>query len=128
MHEENEALALRGYELFGKADLSGLRELFVPEALWHTPILAFEPEYKGVEAILGYFARLHELSEGTIKIVIDHTLSDSDRVAVLQRVTATRADRKLDSPMVLVFEIRDGKVVEVTEYAAEPNRLQEFWS
>lgn len=130
MHEENLELAKRGYQLFGKGDLDTLKkDVFGPGVIWRTEGPGpFESEYKGVDALIGYFGQLFELSDGTFKAEPLHIYADDDRAVAIQHVTGSRAGKLLDTRMVLVFEIRGGKVFEVTQFAAEPSKLEEFWS
>jgi hypothetical protein len=129
LREENLAKTQKGYDAFAAADLDAFRELIASDAVWRTVGQdVFEAEYKGIDAILGYFTRLFELSGGTFKVDVTHMLADDDRSIVMQRVTATREDKTLDTHMVIVFEIRDGMVREITEYTADPAALMAFWS
>lgn len=130
MREQNLELATRGYELFGKADLDTMKkEIFSPDVVWRTEGFApFETEYKGIEAVVGYFGGLFERSGGTFKAEPLHVYADDDRAVVIQHVTGTRAGKLLDTRMVLVFEIHDGRVFEVTQFGAEPSKLEAFWS
>lgn len=130
VREKNLALAARGYELFSKADLDGLRrEIFTEDAIWRTAGYGrFDLEYKGVDAVMGYFTELAELTGGTFKAEPLHILADDERAVVIQRVTGTREDRLLDTLMLLVFEIRDDKVYEVTQYVPEAKTHEVFWA
>jgi ketosteroid isomerase-like protein len=128
MREKNLELTRIGYDAFAKGDLAAFRDLFTPDIVWRTIGMVFEPEHKGVDAVLGYFTRLYELSDGTFTLDVEHMLGDDERVMVIQRVKAMRAGNLLDTHLVLVFEIHDGRVWEVTEFAAEPAKLMAFWS
>lgn len=129
LREENLAKTQKGYDAFVAGDLDAFRELIASDAVWRTVgQVVFEPEYKGIDAILGYFTTLFELSGGTFKVDVTHMLADDERSIVMQRVTATREGKALDTHMVIAYEIRDGMVREVTEYAADPAALQTFWS
>lgn len=130
MREQNLELVMRGYELFGRGDLDGLRkEVFTPDVVWRTGgPRRFELEYKGVDALMSYFGQLFELSGGTFKAEPLHTYADDDRAVAIQHVTGTRAGKLLDTRIVLVFEVRDSKVYDVTQFAAEPSKLEEFWT
>lgn len=130
MREENLDLAKRGYMLFGKADLDTLKkEVFDADVIWRTEgVGPFESEYRGVDALLGYFGQLFDLSSGTVKAEPLHIYGDLDRAVAIQRLTASRAGKLLDTKLVLVFEIHENRVFDVTEFAAEPSELDKFWS
>lgn len=130
VREKNLTLTKRGYELFSKGDLDTLRdEIFAEDIIWRTPGHAvFEPEYKGVDAVMEYFTKLFDLTGGTFKVEPVHILADDERSMVLQHVTGTRAGKLLDIDLVLVFEVRDDKVYEVTEYVPQLSTLEAFWA
>lgn len=129
MREENLTLAKRGYELFANGDFDTLRrEVFSPDIVWRTAAHgAFEAEYKGVDAVLGYFTKLFELSSGTFRTEPVHILADDDRSVVIQHVSGTRDGKRLETEMINVFEVRDGKVYEVTQFVTDSSVLEAFW-
>ncbi len=128
MREENLSLAKRGYELFAKGDFDTIRgELFAPDIVWRTAHGAFDAEYKGVDAVLGYFTKLFELSSGTFKSEPVHILADDERAVVIQHVSGTRNGKLLEAEMINVFEVRDGKVYEVTQFTTDSSMLEAFW-
>lgn len=129
MREENLALIKRGFEAFTKGDLDTIRSMPTDDAIWYTPGHGmFEPEYKGQEGAISYLTRLFELTDGTFKTIPESYFADDDKVVVLERITANRSGRMLDSHIIHVFEIRSDKVYRVTEYVAEPQKLIDFWS
>lgn len=130
MREQNLKLTKRGYDLFSKGDVETLRlELFTEDAIWKTAATeVFEPEYKGIDAIVGYWMKLFEMTGGTFKVTPVHILADDERSVAIQHISGSREGKILESEIALVFHVRDGKVYEVTEYASEPASLQAFWS
>jgi uncharacterized protein len=130
MREENLALIKRGYEAFGKGDFDTIREMMSgPDAVWRTPGYApFNAEYKGFEGVIQYFTTLSKLSDGTFKSEPETFFADGDQVVCVTHSTGTRDRKMLDSHMIHLFRIRDGKVYEVTTFVAEPKRHEEFWA
>jgi uncharacterized protein len=128
VREENVQTLRRGYEAFARRDLETIRDTFADDCVWYTPGIVFDPEYKGMERSLEYLSKLIELSGGTFKTEPEAFLADDDRVVVLEHVTATRSAKTLDSHVVHVYRLRDGKVAEVTEYQSEPKKTEPFWS
>ncbi len=129
MREENLALVKTGFEAFGKGDLDYVRGMIADDGVWRTPAYEpFLPEYKGPDGVIKYFTALAELSGGTFKIEPTAFYADDERVVVLDHVTGSRLDKMLDTDMVHVFRVRDGKMVEVTTFASDPKRNEEFWS
>lgn len=130
MRDENLALIKRGYEAFGKGDFDTVRDMMSGlDAVWRTPGYGpFESEYKGPEGVIEYFTTLVKLSGGTFKSVPEAFFADDDQVVAITHNTGTREGKILDTHVIHVFHIRDGKVYEVTTYAAEPKRNEEFWA
>jgi uncharacterized protein len=128
VREENVATLRRGYEAFARKDLGTIRETFASDCVWYTPGIVFDPEYKGMERSLEYLSKLIELSGGTFKAEPEAFLADDEHVVVIERVTGTRSGKTLDSRVVHVYRLRDGKVAEVTEYQSEPKKTEPFWS
>ena len=129
MREENLALMKRGYEAFSKGDLATIRAIAHDDEVWVTPGLAeFKTEYHGVDDVIGYLTKLVETTDGTFKDEPEAFFADDDRVTVIEHVTAARKGRTLDTHFIHVYDITDGKVSRVTEYAAEPKKAEAFWS
>lgn len=129
MREDTVALVKRGFEAFAEGDLNAVRAMSAEDGTWTTPKFGvFQGEYKGVESEIEYLAKLRELTDGTFKAEPESFLADGDRVAVIEHLTASRKGRTLDTHIVHVFDVRDGKISRVTEYAAEPTKLEAFWS
>ena len=66
MAHPNEDLTRRGFDAFGKGDVDTLRELFDQDAVWHVPGRSqLSGDHRGMDAILGNFAKTAELTGGT---------------------------------------------------------------
>lgn len=129
MREENVALMKRGYEAFAKGDLEQIRALAHDDEVWATTGMGvFKSEYRGVDEVVGYLGELARSSDGTFKDEPLAFFANDDQVVVLERVTAARKGRTLDSQFIHVYDIKDGKVSHVQEFAAEPKVSEEFWS
>ena len=97
VREEHLAMVGRGYEAFGNGDFDTLRELNDDDTVWRTPGLGpFKGEYKGADGVIQYLTQLFELSEGTIKVEVEHMYADEDRVVVLDHITASRHGKDID--------------------------------
>lgn len=129
MRDENLDLIKKGYEAFGKGDLEFVRSMLSAEGVWRTPGYGvLEDEYKGREGVVKYLTSLFELTDGTFKSESEALFADDDRVVSLDHITGTRKGIVLDTHVVHVFVVRDGKVVEVTDFASEPKANEAFWS
>lgn len=129
MKEANIELLKKGYEAFAKGDLDVIRGMSAADCVWRTPgFEPFKPEYKGIEGTIEYLTKLFEATDGTFKVVPETFVGDDERVVVLSRVTASRMGRMLDTHVVHIYDVHDGKVFETTEFAAEPKKLESFWA
>ncbi len=129
MREANLAHVLSAYEAFRAGDLDALRGKFAEDAVWQTPGLGrIEPTYKGIDGVMTYLTLMFELTDGTIRVEPEHMYADDDRVVVLERVSASRGDENIEFHDVVVYEIRDGKTVEATQYEVEAKTLDLFWA
>jgi ketosteroid isomerase-like protein len=118
-----------GYDAFNKADIKALTDLFAEDAVWHSPgrgVVA--GDYKGRDATFAYFGRLAELTDGTFRANLHSLVAEGDTVIARQTNTATRRDRQLDANVCVVFEMRDGRIVEGREYQYDLYAWDEFFS
>src|SRR5215211_7009530 len=128
MTHPNEELVRRGYEAFSKGDMETLRELFDPEIVWHFPgrsVLA--GDHRGTDAVLGFFARTAELTAGTFRVEVHEVVADDQHTVGLHLATGEREGRTLEDREVLVFHVRDGKVVEAWQYIEDQYAYDEFF-
>jgi ketosteroid isomerase-like protein len=117
MAHPNEDLIRRGYEAFNKGDTHTLREVFDPEIVWHFPgrsVLA--GDHRGTDAVLGLFGRTMELTAGTFRVELHEVVADDQHTVGLHLATGEREGRTLEDREVLVFHVRDNKVVEAWQY------------
>ncbi len=123
----NEELLRQGYEAFGRGDLVEVERMFSPDAVWHAQRLGtLSGDHAGWPAILKFFAGTMELSGGTFRLEIQELLSNDGGAAAVVRSRAERDGRSLDSLQVHLFHVRDGKVVEIWQFA--DTEADRFWS
>ena len=129
MAHPNEDLIRRGYEAFNKGDVETLREVFDPEIVWHFPgrsVLA--GDHRGSDAVLGFFGRTQELTAGTFRVELHEVVADDEHTVGLHLATGERGGRTLEDHEVVVFHVRDDKVVEVWQYVENQYTYDEFFS
>lgn len=124
-----EALVRRAYHDFESGDLELLAVVMAHDVVWHEPGRSpLAGDYKGLEAVLGFLARLKERSDGTFSVEILDVLSEPERVVVFQRETATRRGKGLNVIAAVDFEVHHGKITEVTVYQSDTYIFDEFWA
>jgi ketosteroid isomerase-like protein len=128
--KEDAELIRRGYEAFNKGDMDTLTELFDEDAVWHTPgTSSIAGEHEGREAAFTQFGRYGGETGGTFKAELRYVLADDDGHAVgIHHNSAQRGGKQLDVDCALVFEIRDGRVVDGREHFYDLRAWDEFWS
>ena len=128
--DENVAIMRRAYEAFNKGDLNTLIELFDESVVWHLPgRSSMANDYQGRDATLAYFGQIGQETGGTFQAELQRLLSDDDnRVVGIQRSTGDKDGKHLDVVNAIVFELRDGKIVDGREHFHDLYAWDEFWS
>jgi len=126
---QNIAVIRRGYEAFAKGDIETLKTLFSTNATWHAVPAGILPgNYRGVQAILEFFGRLAQETEGTVRAELQTLAASGDHVFALHRNMGKRKGRTLDDKSVLVFKLDKGVVTEVGEFRFDLPAEAQFWS
>jgi uncharacterized protein len=128
--EENLAVMRRGYEAFNVGDMDTLIEVFDESIVWHLPgRSSMANDYQGRDATLAYFGQLAQKTGGTFRAELQHLLTDDDdRVVGIQRSTADRDGKHLDVGNCIVFQLKDGRVIDGREHFHDLYAWDEFWS
>jgi ketosteroid isomerase-like protein len=130
MAHPNEVLVREAFAAFGRGDIDALQsQYFDPGIRWHFhgrgPLAG---DHEGVARVAGMLARPGELSGGTHSLELHDVIGNDDHVVVLATARAERPGRQLESSVVHVFHVRDGKVTEAWTHHADLYALDEFWS
>ncbi len=128
--KENAETVRRGYEAFNSGDMKTLTEIFDESASWHTPGRgSLAGDKKGRDATFAYFGQLGGETGGTFKATLqDLFTSDDGRVIGIHHNLAERNGKLLDVNCCLVFEFKDGRVVDGREHFDNLYAWDEFWS
>ena len=122
MGHPNEDLVRRGYDAFSSGDMQTLRELWHPDIVWHVPGRSQISGDHRVDAVLGYFGQMMELTGGALRVNVHDVVANDEHAVGLHSTHAERAGKTLDDNNTLVFHVRDGKVTEVWQYQVRPVR------
>ncbi len=125
----NATLVKRAFQAFATRDTATLREVWPDDYVYHYPGRnQLSGDYQGADAVLGFFGRVAELSNGTFRAAPFAVLADDEYVATLVSATAERDGRKLEGVVqVFVARVSDGKIAETWTYQYDP-AVDEFWS
>lgn len=129
MSTSNIDIVRRGYQAFNEADLETLTKLFHPQASWHTPGRSpVAGEKKGREAVFAQFGTYGGATKGTFKADLKELMmSENGRVIGIHHNSAVRDGKRLDTGCCIVFEIKDGQVIEGREHFYDLHNWDEFW-
>lgn len=120
----------RGYQAFNAGDMKTLTEIFHENASWHTPGRSpIAGDFKGREAVFAQFGRYAGETGGNFKAILQHLLkSDEGRVVGVHHNSAKRSGKQLEVDCCIVFEFKDGRIIDGREYFFDLHAWDEFWS
>ena len=105
------------YEAFEKADMETVGEHLTDDVVWHVggnnPLTG---DYKGKDAVFGFFGKLMQNTGGTFKLEVHDILANDEHTVTLVRETAEKDGKKFE-----------GRAVHVTHVDSE-GRVKEFWA
>ena len=120
----------RSYKAFTAGDMAALSQLLSDDAVWH--ILGRNPlsgDYKGRDAVFGFFGKLMELSGGTFKLDVHDTLANDEHSIGLVTETAERNGKKWESRAVhVVHSDSEGRNTEFWAFHADQAAGDAFWA
>jgi ketosteroid isomerase-like protein len=121
--ETTRALIEDFYTALQKGDRARLLDLLSPDAVWIPPLSAPFPRMEGAEAIADALGskivrETFDLSK-PFGLEIRRMVADGDVAVVQQRLTATAKATGLDydNQYCWVYEVRDGRIAVLEEYA-----------
>jgi hypothetical protein len=129
MAHPNEELTRTGFDAFAKGDVDTLRELTDQDAVWHVPGRnQLSGDHRGVDAILGFFAKTMELTGGTFRIEVHDIVANDDHAVALFVSRGQREGRTYENRNVVVHHLRNGKLVETWLLSEDQYAADEFFS
>lgn len=125
----NEETVRRVYQALGAADFDTIRALFTPDTVTHIPGRnPLSGDLYGVEALIEYFGKLFERSEGSFRVELQQVVANETRAAGVHHETATRGRKALDTQLVVVFRLVEGRVAEARVHYYDQTVADAFWS
>jgi len=126
----NTEVLKRYVEAFGRKDWEAAAAFWAEDIVLHVqgrnPLAG---DFVGKRAFLEYHRRLFAELGGTVELVEVHdVLVGEEKAVALVKERAVRGERSLEFERVNVYELRDGKIVEIWSYDSDPYALDEFWS
>jgi ketosteroid isomerase-like protein len=115
--DENLALVRRGYAAFNTNDIPTLISILSPDVVQRVPGTSqVAGEYRGIDAVLGYYGKLGELTDGSFRADLIDVHGDAvSHVNALHQISATRDGVTRVTRGSILFTIQDGKATELLE-------------
>ena len=127
--EQNVALIRRGFEAFNKADLATLTELIAGDCVQHVAgNHRFSGEHKGRDSILAMYGEMAQESDGTSQAVLSDVYASDHGAVALYTAKATRKGRSAEEKYALVFQLVDGKAIDIDDVPLNGVVDDAFWA
>jgi ketosteroid isomerase-like protein len=127
---QNSELVRRGYAAFNTGDMDTLALIIDESCTWHTPGKSpMAGDHKGHEAIFGQFGRMGGETHGTFKAKLLHVTESEDGFVVgVHQNTGERNGKRLDVLCCIVFDIRNGKLMDARDHFYDLYAWDNFWA
>ena len=120
----------KAYAAFASGDIATLSETIAPDAIWHVGGRSqLTGDYVGHEQILGYFGKLHELTEGTFSAKLsDIGETEAGLVTCVVTLSGTRQGQTLETRMIELGRANaQGQLAECWWFAEDEYAADEFF-
>jgi ketosteroid isomerase-like protein len=129
MEQRNVEIARIGYKAFNEAHIEDAMETIDDDIVWHVggdnPLSG---DYKGKDAVLEFFAKFGQLTEGTYEADIHDILASGDHTVVIGTSTATRHGRTHSSRFVdIIHPAGNGKAKEFWRFPEDQAADDQFY-
>lgn len=114
-------LVRRGYEAFNSGDMATLREILSHDVAQHVPGNSqISGEYKGIDAVLGLYGKLAELTGGNFRADLIDVFGDGHgHVTALHQITATRDGVTRVNRGTILFTFLGDRATDLVQMASD---------
>lgn len=114
-------LVRRGYDAFNRQDVDTLRTILAHDVQQHVPGSSqLAGEYKGIDAVLGYYGKLGELTQGSFRADLVDVFGDAHgHVTAMHQITATRNGTTRVSRGTILFTFLGDRATDLLEMHAD---------
>ena len=114
-------LVRRGYDAFNRGDMETLRTILARDCVQHVPGTGLVAgTYKGLDAVLGYYAKLAELTDGTFRAHLIDVFGDGQgHVTSLHQISAVRNGDTRTSRGTILFTFLGDKATDLAQMHAD---------
>ncbi len=126
----NVVLVKKGIEAFNQGNPGALMSMIAEDAVFYVPgDSPISGEYRGKDAIGGFFRRMGRLSDGSQGIELKALLSGgAEHVVAIWNASASRKGIDYEGLAGWIFKVRDGRIVEGRNLQEDPDAIDTFWS
>ena len=118
----------RQAEMYAGGPVGPVAELLTESIVWRVPGTSrIAGEYRGVDAVLEYFAKRRELANATMKMHPGEILADAETVVQLVDGTAYFGGEEVGWRTVGVYRVGDGHIREVWLVPLDLDRFDRIW-
>jgi hypothetical protein len=120
----------RGYEAFNARDMDTLRTILSHDVVQHVPGTSqLAGAYKGIDAVLGYYGKLGELTAGNFRADLIDVYGDGQgHVTALHQTTASRNGITMITRGTILFTFLGDKATDLLEMHADLPADDAFWA
>jgi len=109
-------------------NIDAARTVFDPEVVYTVPGRSqLAGTYTGPDAVMGYFGRLMELTNGTYTIPAMHWMVSDDHVSLFTTNTAERNGHAFTWTETIVFEFRGGRKSRIDLLSGDQYGVDQFF-
>jgi uncharacterized protein len=118
----------RQREMYAGGDLEPVEELLAEDVVWHVPGTSpIAGDYRGRDAVAGYFRLRRELAGGAIAIVKHGDVQHADALVQLADGRASLGDRDVVWSTAGVYRVAGGKVAEAWLVPLDQAHFDRVW-
>jgi acyl-CoA thioesterase FadM/ketosteroid isomerase-like protein len=119
----------RQREMYAGGGLAAVEELLADDVVWHVPGTSpIAGDYRGREAVIGYFRTRRELAGGTIKVTKSGDVSHDEALVQLADGEAALGGRDVVWRTAGVYRVAGGKVAEAWLVPLDQEQFDEAWT
>ena len=124
-----EEFLTRQREMYAGGDLAAVEELLAEDVVWHVPGTSpIAGDYRGRNAVAGYFRVRRELAGGAIRITRGGEAHHSDALVQLADGRAPLGGREVMWRTAGVYRVADGKIAEAWLIPLDQGHFDRAWA
>lgn len=122
----NVAIIQRYYDAYGKGDLNTVRQIFAPDIRWRIPgHHSLAGVHKGPDQVFAFF---QQLAKAKFKADVLFLGGNDSYVVDVHRGYSNMERDNIDILWALLFQIKNGRIVEATNFPGDQHAADAFYS